>query len=903
LNRPWIAGTACGLLLCAACAAQQPAAATQTPPPAASAGQAQPSPGAQAVTTARARLKEVEATGKGNTLELAKALNDLISAQEDLDEASPETLELAKRELIVAEAAGGRRSKAYVDALSDNAETRVHVNRMAEARPFAESAVEIAKKAFPDSQQRLDAAETLAYVCLNLSDLPCAKQAYEDNIATERRLGAERAWDLAVTLSNYSDLLQRLPDHEADAGAAAEEALSIARRIRPDDIHVGLFENNVAMHYVRIQNFPKATEHLNAAIPRLVKDFGPNNSWVRMARGNLASIYSRMGQFDLAWKIYATALNNTGETYDEQADQHSDFARSLAAGGNLQRAIEEGLVSNRMGRAIFVLQARILPERQALAYERRRAHGLDTAMSVLVRHRELPSTEIYEEMVQSRALVADEMARRQRNLNAANDPETARLIEELNHARADLLSLEQKLQSKAETNPAIFEATTRMEKIERELAERSAAVREDEAVSSAGIEDLRRRLPAHSALVSYWAFSRRAVEKVDPGHNDTPSYLAFVLRPDAPAVRVMDLGAAKPIDDAIERMRASADEEAHGGGLGAARNERAYRQAGRQLRKLAWDPLLPALTETKLVIVVPDGMLNLVPFASLPDGKGYLVERQRVIHSVSSERDLLASSQPARRSGLLAIGSPQFDLAQNTTAAAGLRGSPVPCDAFQKVQFGPLNGAAVELRDVGSTWQKLNPGEPATLFTGDQATRERFVDAAPRSRVLHVATHAFLLDRSCGDGNPLLHSGLVFAGANRDRPASILTAQQIASLDLSGVEWAVLSACNTGGGELRDGEGVLGLERAFRIAGARSIVMTLWPVDDQVTARFMHQLYTHRLVHHASISDAVWQSSRRLLIQRRAAGESTHPWYWAGFVGSGWDPANSATATEALVRK
>jgi CHAT domain-containing protein len=118
---------------------------------------------------------------------------------------------------------------------------------------------------------------------------------------------------------------------------------------------------------------------------------------------------------------------------------------------------------------------------------------------------------------------------------------------------------------------------------------------------------------------------------------------------------------------------------------------------------------------------------------------------------------------------------------------------------------------------------------------------------------------------------------------------------------LSGVEWAVLSACNTGTGVLIDGEGVLGLERAFRIAGARNIVMTLWPVDDRITARFMRHLYGERLEQHASTAEAVWDSTRKMLDERRAAGRSTHPWYWAGFVGSGWDPDESAS--ESLARK
>jgi CHAT domain-containing protein len=879
---------------------QQSSAPQAGAAPAQSAEHAAEPQSAQEIAKARARLAKVEAAGKGDTPELAQALNDLISAQLDDEAASPETLELAGRELKVAEAAAGKRSKAYVAALSDNAEVRVALSRHAEARPYAEQALEIARKEFPASEEGINASDELAYVCLHLRDYECAKRADETAMAIERKPGPDHDWDLAYTLANYAEILARMEDEEG-SGAAAEECLTAALRSRPNDPHVGVFENSLGTHYIRVGDFPNAITHLNSAIERLSKAYGPHSAWVMEVTGNVASVYSRTGQFPLAWQKYEIALQNQNAVYDEKANQHADFARSLASGGNLPRAIQEALLASRMGRESFTLQARTLPERQALNYDRRRAHGLDVALSVLARHPDLPLTDTYEEMVRSRALVADEMARRQRNLNAANDPETARLIKELNRARAELLNLEQKPQGDAGSGTAIADARNHMEKIERQLAERSAAVHEDEAANAAGLDDLRRALPPHSALVSYWAFGRRAVEKVDPAHNDTFAYLAFVLRPEIPGVRVIDLGDSKPVDDAVKRMRASSQAEAHSGGVGSTRNERTYRDAGAELRKLVWDPLQATVGNAELVILVPDRMLNLVPFASLPDGTGYLADRAQVIHTVSSERDLLAPQQPSHRSGLLAIGSPQFGPAENNVAAEHLRDASIPCDALDQVQFGPLAGAAMELREIGSTWQRLNPSEPAALFTGDNATRDRFIDAAPHYRVLHVATHAFVLDRICDDGNPLLHSGLVFAGANRNRQASILTAQQIASLDLSGVEWAVLSACNTGTGMMNNGEGVLGLERAFHIAGVRNVVMTLWPVDDQVTARFMRHLYAERFELHASTAEALWLSNRALLAERRTAGQSTHPWYWAGFVGSGWDSGDGAPGS--LARK
>jgi CHAT domain-containing protein len=380
------------------------------------------------------------------------------------------------------------------------------------------------------------------------------------------------------------------------------------------------------------------------------------------------------------------------------------------------------------------------------------------------------------------------------------------------------------------------------------------------------------------------------VDRLDPSNVDTPSYVAFVLHPDSNQIRVFNLGEARSLDELVRRVRAAADAEAHSGGLGSMRNERRYRDVALAVRQRIWDPLKKEIGDARLVLVVADGSLNLIPFAGMPDGSGYLVDHGPVIHTLSSERDLVPSDQEQRKTGLLAIGSPSFAMAESKLPSSPLRGGTPSCEEFSKIEFQPLPGTALEVTDIESTWRRWNASEPSQLVTGDDATLKAFLEDSAHSRVLHVATHAFLLDKSCGSGNPLLHSGLVFAGGGHGATASILTAQQIASLDLGGVDWAVLSACNTGNGELRNGGGVVGLQRAFRVAGARSVIMTLWPVDDDVARRFMHELYAERLGRHATTADAVWNASRTLLNDRRASGQSTHPWYWAGFVGSGgWE--------------
>jgi CHAT domain-containing protein len=135
-------------------------------------------------------------------------------------------------------------------------------------------------------------------------------------------------------------------------------------------------------------------------------------------------------------------------------------------------------------------------------------------------------------------------------------------------------------------------------------------------------------------------------------------------------------------------------------------------------------------------------------------------------------------------------------------------------------------------------------------------------------------------------------AGMAFSGANRetaqpDSAGGIVTAEEIGTLDLHGTAWAVLSACYSGIGRLLAGEGVLGLRYAFRSAGVRTVIMSLWAADDESTREWMHELYAARLARHASTAEAVRRANLEILRKRRAAGTSTHPYYWAPFVAVG----------------
>lgn len=141
--------------------------------------------------------------------------------------------------------------------------------------------------------------------------------------------------------------------------------------------------------------------------------------------------------------------------------------------------------------------------------------------------------------------------------------------------------------------------------------------------------------------------------------------------------------------------------------------------------------------------------------------------------------------------------------------------------------------------------------------------------------------------------NPLLLSGLAFAGANRRSSATpgesdgILTAEEVVGINLEGVDWAVLSACNTGVGEIKVGEGIFGLRRAFQVVGANTVITSLWPVEDESGRKWMETLYNEQFLASKDTAESVRSASIRILQCRRSKHQSTSPLYWGGFVAVG----------------
>jgi len=813
---------------------------------------------------------------------------------------------------------------------------------MRAAGRYGES-LELVERSYPILKAALgDDHPDLAYVehqmALSLRELGDFDGAVEWHRRAAERRAAALGPEHHLTLDSREWLAESLiADGEVESGTSLlREAIEARRRtLGPEHPTVARALHALGESLADEGDEAGARTALEQALEIRRAALGPDSLYVGDTLLRLGTVLLAQGAYDEAAARLHDALDIRR---DALGPDHPRVAEVLRAQARLDRrigkpdlALDDALRAETIDREQLRLTARALPETLALRFAEVRSSVLGLVLTLGVQSPS-PShaARTWDTVIRSRAVVLDEMAARNRSLVSSDDAETAALAARVVTARTRLANLT--VRNLDEDPPRglrslLDEAREDRRRLELELAARSTAFAADRARADIGLDDVARALPPDTALLAFVRYDRQAPP---PALDDTaapsaappptppaqPAYAAFVLSPGDAAPRRFDLGPAAAIDEAVrswrrlvtavptERLR-----EAEAG----------YRTVAGELRRRVWDPVVPALGDAARVLIVPDGTLLGVSFASLPVAEGgYLLERGPTLHYLSSERDVVPGARagaPGR--GLLAMGGAAFDVVPpappSAAATADLFRGPRPgCDAFRGRRFGPLPGTRLEAEDVAELWNDRRTPELGTAVTrtGSEASETAFKLEARGRRVLHLATHGFFLGQDCDNGpasgrggrsgglagrveNPLLGSGLALAGANRrddDTSAAddgVLTAEEIGALDLGGVEWAVLSACDTGVGEVRAGEGVLGLRRAFEVAGARTLVMSLWPVEDRAARRWMLELYRARLGTGASTADAVRAAGLAVLEGQREAGLGGHPSRWAAFVAAG----------------
>jgi CHAT domain-containing protein len=858
---------------------------------------------------------------RGNLASTLQTLGDLVSArvlQEQVLEVRSRTLPADHLQLQ--------------NARGNLAVTLLKLGDLAGARALEEQVLEVRSRTLPSDHPDLQKARfNLAATLYTLGDFGGARALQEQVLEDRSRMlpvdhpllqGARL--NLAVTLLKLGDL--------AGARTLEEQVLEVRSRTLPSD-HPDLqrARGNLAETLQSLGDLAGARALQEQVLEVYSRTLPADHPQLQGARLNLANTLAReQGRF----------ARSSGAEGERTSARERGRERCNDLIGALCRAEVSAARTAILGSTAREAEERCASLAEAIHASLSFAQGLEVFEPL----RSLESSAfVLSETTRGAALTSAQLTRR-----AASAPKYADLREELRQASDTLAALAQN----GTTSEAFDRARTTRESVERELVALARELSGGKEGGSVDLnaESLARRLAEREAAVSFRRYTKRGVEVGDqldsmgqPAVRDTSveNLCAFVLRggpkdanANAPQLVFIDLGPIEQIERAAHEWReAVGTSSGRGIGVLVESGSTDVRLLGDVLRKLVFDPLLPTLGGVDHIVVALDDVLHLIPLDALPTSATshqLLGDRWR-IETRATLTELMADQPEFDGSAVfLGIGGVNYaDLRgesvatqpSSTTEATvhGVEAAGILRGGAWSSGFNALSATKEEVDGIAQSFAgAFGANGSHQVLEQTDATREKLIAHAPKARFLHIATHGWFapesikswsdaepLDKQSGLGtrmsgaeqvkgmSPMLLCGLALAGANLPenaigRAPGLVTADELSTIDLSNCELAVLSACDTNVGERRAGQGVASLQKALQMAGARSVITSLWKVPDEATKELMVDFYRRLWVEKKPKHQALWEAKTKL---REAKDERGEPKYttrdWAAWVLTG----------------
>lgn len=785
-------------------------------------------------------------------------------------------------------------------------------------------ALRLMKKAFGEDSGEV-ASLTVSFAELQVSkgDYWLAEQMYESALRTfEKNYGADYPLVAKTLVSNAH--LHYLKGDTAAAEAMLLRAEAINRKNFGEQ-HPDIAEvmESLGTLYSDRRDFVRAEPMLRNALEMYRKFYGDDSDRTAHAYDTLGYMYHLQGDLGRAKALFQRSLAISEKLFGPNNRNSVPMLSNLALVSLQQGDVAQAIALRR--RADDIEEDILGPvletgsERQKLLYVNTSLGDVFGSISL---HAQFAPNDpsaarlALNAVLRFKARALDAMTDQIGMLRRHADRQDRQLLDALLAVRTQLAALslaEASTTGQEQRREQLYTLSIDKERLERDISARSGMFRMQ--FQPVTVERVQEEIPAGAALVELIAYEPLRTAKDGAGdlRLGERRYAAYVLRRTGePAFA--DLGDAAVIDRAVTELRDA---------LGNPRSANSSRVA-RALDEMVMRPVRRLIGDERMLLLSPDGALNLVPFNALLDEHGrYLIENYTIVY-LTSGRDLLrlrsqaGSSQPP-----VIIADPLFDIGRRPEGDGNYPPDSRSPD-FTQFKYSPLPGTEAEARAIGGLLG-VSP------LTQEQAT-EKALKQVASPRILHVATHGFFLTdrehdvsadaqhpasitarRAARSQHPLLRSGLVLAGVlNRwsgDGEDGVLTALEAAGLDLWGTQLVVLSACDTGVGEVWSGDGVAGLRRALVLAGSRSQTMSLWRISDGATKDLMVSYYK-RLLAGEGRAESLRQVQLAMLRgqllplpesapdkrkRKRDTGEVIsipakdyrHPYYWASFIPSG----------------
>ncbi len=713
--------------------------------------------------------------------------------------------------------------------------------------------------------------------------------------------------DTAIVINNLGNVYFEQGEYEK-AEASYQKAFGIKSPSGSSSVpsSATALDNLGSIYYVK-QEYPKAADFYKKAYDIRRKHLGDHLDTAR-SLNNLGLIYSATNSKEKAISYLDESCQMMERLYGKAHPQRIFFLNNLARIKRTAGHRKEALLSlNDCRRATHSHISRVLPGlpegRQLQFLQSRDRPSLDFGLSMVLASTTPSPFEINtsaEWILNGKATALEAIAKRNRPGSGKGSEEAHQL--ELTRTRLATLSLKK---------PPELSATDYRKQISdlRDSESRLAAkIGMELALTSSTwipLEAIREELPANAVLIELVRFQKQSFNS---SKAEVPHYAAWIIRKEG-AVSLVDLGPAKAVEDSISALGKELSRSPER--MAEVNEEEAYRElavASTRVSERCLLPLLPEIKDASRLIISPDSNLWLIPWAILPLSDGsFAVEKFEIDLLISGRNLVRRESIEVTTSPPAVFADPDFDLSVKATKEApqGLvknRGAAATLPNFFR-----LPGTAREAQSILPSLQGFSSGNPVA-FLGDGA-RESSFKSLSNPGLLVFSTHGFFqavdpnnsvsstraslpFSREDSDedhtefiSNPLLRCGLALAGCNKageNGEDGILTGLEITSRDLRGTSLVVLSACETGLGEVRNGEGVAGLRQAFQIAGAGNVLSTLWQIPDEETADLMSRFF-EELSQGASVPASLRKAQTAQIVDRREKHGAAHPIFWGAF--------------------
>ena len=745
--------------------------------------------------------------------------------------------------------------------------------------------------------------ENLGNLYLEMGNYEKAKAYYlQCKNLRETTLGKDHHY-YALSINNLGNYYMAVRDF-GQAEQHFATALGIFQKsLGAEHYYTILAKGNLAWSY-REQGKYSAAEPLILEVIRVREKYqGSEHPDLARSLVNLAFLQKHLGKYEEAEKLYRRAsqiwMKTAGPESLDYLASLQEIAAIQAITGQPEEALRNMAEASRLQKTAYFRASKHLTENELAAYTDRFSDYLDRHFSCLHNLRPAPgaaTAQAFDDAIFYKGYLLENAGRVKKF--TVQDTTLAEQYEEL-AALQSLLAAEYAKPPAARSG--LPEMEDRAAAIEKKLV--AAVAGYSEVFQPVKWEEVRQSLRPREAAVEFIHFDYLDGDRP----TDSTRYAAIVLRAGAAFPDFVPLFEEKSLSKLLETKP--------GDRIGAVNQLYSFdkNRPEASCYRLLWLPLEQALGDATTVYFSPAGLLHRLNLNAVQNENGQvLADRFQLVKMGSTRQLAFPQKMTSKTGGAVLFGGIDYDLDSLSANPAG--SAPATLEALAGRSAGTTDSTSFHLR--GENWDYLGwtkteietiglltegAGIPTTFYTGLGGSEEAFKklgDLGGSPRILHLATHGYFFpNRHQADETgpafqvseqPMIRSGLILAGGNyawkNGRPIrpgaddGILTAYEIAQLDLSKTELVVLSACETGLGDIRGTEGVYGLQRAFKLAGAKYVLMSLWQVPDFQTQELMTAFYYNWLKEGMEIPAAFRAAQAELRKQY------PEPFLWAGFV-------------------